>query len=468
MTTTFDVEFEDAVLAQALRDDGFLKKAVRIADSHHFGSVERAWLWKVIKETWEKYRERASGGLIAARAKDEFRDAEKRKPYLSLALRLAKKKPEAPLAALDELSKFVRLVNLQLALERSSEALEKGDLDDAEKALNQATRSSGVVRNYTHIRWIEEFEERQATRKYEKEHPDEFKVVPTGLKKLDKALGGGARLGELCLIMGTTGRGKSVKLSNIVHNSIKYGHPAVYFGLEMPARQIAARHDSRWTQLRYDQFKAFDFKPSELRALDRSYRRAAKKYSNMFHIISMPVRSADIRTIVGALDDLQAEYGFRATTIAVDSGDHLKHTDKSLDQYRLQQAEVYWELKRLAEEEGYVIWSTVHAGREWAGKTATAEASAESYDKSRIADLVVSVNDPFSGKRRRVELSTDEDAPGMDEEPPEVEIGAAVGHQKLELFLAKYRDGVSKLKINLDCDFTRMLMREADSEETSE
>ncbi len=461
--TVFDIEFEDSVLGECMRDDGYLRRAVRIADAHHFGTREHSWVWKVISDTWTKYRERPNVKLIIARARADFKKDEERKPYLALVLRLTKARPAAPKAALDELQKFVRHVTLQLAFERGAEALEKGDLEAAERASATASSHSLRDRSWTHVAWMEGFAERQAARKYEKEHPDEFKVIPTGFPRLDKALGGGGRKGEVGLIMGTTGRGKSITENNIVHSGISRGYKGCYFSLEMPARQVAARHDSRWSTFKYDQFKTFDFKPSELRELEARYKKAIKQYANMFHIISMPVRSADIRTIRAALDDLKDEHDFVPDFLAFDSGDHLKAVDNTLESFRLQQAAVYWDLKQLAEGEGFLVWSTVHAGKEWAVQIATAEATSESYDKARIADIILSINDPNAKDTRRrkkdVEVSTDEEG---DDEPGEVKGFEAAddGRRRMELYLAKYRDGVSKLKINLDCDFARMLVRE--------
>lgn len=457
----FDVEFENDIIGQALRDEAYLKTAVRICDAHHFGTREHSWLWKVISETFMRYRERATGRIIAGRAKDDFPDETKRKPYLALAVKLMKARPTAPKAALEELNKFVRHVTLQLALEQSAKELEKGHLEEAEAAVAKSARSSTAERNYTHIKWIEEFDERQAARKYEREHPEEFTVIPTGIKQLDKALTGGVRKPEVGLVMGTTGRGKSVMLSNLAHAGVVRGFRCAYFALEMPAKQVAMRHDARWSALRYDQFKGYEFKPSELRELEAKLKRAKKRLSNKFHIMSMPVKAADIRTIRSALDDLRDEHDFRPDMILLDSADHLRHVDKSLDSYRLQQAEVYWSLKQLAEEEGYVVWTSVHAGREWATQIATAEATSESYDKARIADLIISLNDPNAkpDRRKKAVVSSDDDD---DDEPEEVKGFASgpEGPRRMELFLAKYRDGLSKLKIELDADFSRMIMSE--------
>jgi replicative DNA helicase len=453
----FDGDFEDDIIASMLVDDAYLKSAIRIVEAHHFVSKERSWLVKVIVETWNAFHERPTARLITVRAAEDFPDEEKRKPHLVYALRIFKARSSAPKSALDLLKKFVATVNLQLALEASAKALEKGKLEEAEAALATVRRGTSLVKDYTHIKWIENFEERQAARKFEKDHPDEFTTIPTGIKQLDRVLAGGVRKGEVGLVLATTGRGKSVMLTNLGHAGASRGYGVVYFALEMPAKQIAMRQDARWSNFQYNQFKSYDFKPTELRELHHKHKKALKHFHNKFHIVSMPVKSADIRTVRGVLDDLKEDHGFIPDMILMDSGDHLKAVDKTLDSYRLQTAEVYWSLKQLAEEAGVVLWSSTHAGREWATESATAEATSESYDKARIADIVMSLNDPNAkkGKRRSVVVSMDD----VDEDE-EVRGFGVVPSTRLELFLAKYRDGQSKMKIELDGDFSRMLIKE--------
>lgn len=460
--TTFDAEYEDSVLAQSLRDEAFLKRAARVCQAHHFATKERGWLWEIIHGNWTKYHERTSAKIVVSRAKRDFDTAEKRKSYLLLARRVFALRPKNPNAVLAELERFVRHVSVQLAIEESATALEKGKLDDAEQAIRQAGRTSTRQRAYTHVRWIEEFVRRQEQRKYEREHPDEFVTVPLGFPRIDRTLSGGGRKGELALVMGTTGRGKSIFLTNAAQACVSRGFRAVYFGFEMPARQIAARQDARWLGLAYRQFKAFDFKPSELRMMRARFRKARKQFRNRLHIVSMPVRSANILDVRNALDDLRNDHGFEADAIYLDSADHLRSLDHYNGNFRLQQAEVYWAAKELAEEDGYFVMSSTHAGREWAKKTATAEASSEAYDKSRIADMVMSINDPSEYARHgRKTVLTDDDDDDFDEDGEEIgEPKIKEGTRLMELYLGKYRDGDSRFKVNLQCDFARMTMTE--------
>jgi replicative DNA helicase len=460
----FDIEFENDILARSIRDESYLKKSSWLCAAHHFSTPEHGWVCEVIMDTWKKFGERANGRIFASRAREDFPDEDKRRTRLELVAKLLKRKPEGSKAALEELSKFVRATTLQIALEASADALEKGKLEDAEAALQKATRVNIGERDYSLVKWHEEFDERQAARRHEKEHPEEHKCIPTGIKRLDKYLVGGVRRGELALALGTTGRGKSIFLSNVVDSAVMHGYSAVYFALEMPARQVAMRHDALRTRMRYDQFKGYNFKPSELREIEVAMHRVRKRFKNKFRIISMPVRSADIRKLKAALQDLYDDEGFIPDLIALDSGDHVKPMAAMKEDIRVQHAEVYWGLKQWAEEEGKVLWSTTHAGRDWAWQIATAEATSESYDKARISDLIVSLNDPESrpgwGRKGRAVVSDEEE-----EEEETSTYTAPTSSKRLHMYIAKYRDGTSRTRIELDADFSRMLIEETDREE---
>lgn len=458
----FDQKYEDQVLSQCLRDENFLKRASRVCEAHIFSTKERSWLWNVIHDNWTNFRERTTPNIIKSRAKNDFDKKEKRLPYLVLAKKIIATKPCNPKTVLSELDKFVRHVNVQIAIEKGAELLEKKKVEEAEKVIAKSSRSIVRQRNYTHIPWIENFDSRQEQRKYEKDHPEEYVTIPFGFPKIDKVLSGGGRKGELGLIIGTTGRGKSVFLTNVAMACVARGFNAIYFGFEMPARQLATRQDSRWSGIKYNKFKAYEFDPSEIRLLKRRLKKAKKKFKNRLHIVSMPVRSANMLDVRNAIDDIRQDFGFEADAIFLDSADHLRSLEGYGSNYRLQQAEVYWSCKELAEEDGYFVMSSTQAGKEWVKRIATAEASSESYDKSRIADLVLSLNDPYEmrkkGRKTIVQDDDDDDDFEKDEEidTPTVKEGSRL----LELFMSKYRDGDSKFKVDLECDFPTITMKE--------
>jgi replicative DNA helicase len=458
----FDKEFEESILAQALKDATYLKRAARILDAHHFISPQHGWVWRVIRDMWDKYRERPTAKLILVRARDDFKNEDDRSLYIELVRKLFKKKTIAASATLDELSKFVRTVDVQLAMEQAAKDLERGKLDEVYETLRTVSRRELKPKDYTCIKWIEEFDERQRERKYRKENPKEFVRIPTGFKRLDKIVGG-VELGELGLILATTGKGKSVMLNQLAYAAVRLKYPVAYFALEMPARQVAMRQDARWLGILYNKFKEYDFEPSELRAIQKRLKKVHDRWSKKLRIISMPLRKCNINSIRDALGDLYQEEKFRPSLLLIDSGDHMQGTGR-FESYRLEQASIYWDLKTLAEEDGYAIWSSTQAGREYAETVATAEAAGESYDKSRIADIVCSLNIPKKSTRStKMEFDEDGEMTRVTEAlaPKVVAPGAPV---QMELFLTKYRDGASRITIPIEADFAKIFIHELGTE----
>jgi replicative DNA helicase len=453
----FTLEFENEVLARSLVDSMYLKKASRVLEAHHFGTKYHAWTWSQIFDVWTKHKETCKPSMLLARVKRNFDDDDIRRPYIELLKKLFSLKPRHSEASLDELSKFVRSVNAQVVLEKASDALEANKLDKVYKLFADVGRSDLKPKNYTRIKWIEEFDQRQEERRYKREHPDEFISIKTGFRRLDDIISG-IQLGELGLVVGTTGRGKSIFLSNLAHNSVKYGHETAYFSFEMPARQIAQRQDSLWTGIKYKKFKEFDFLPSELKIIKSKLKKMRSVFKNKFQIFSMPVRSANINSIKNALEDAKIETGFQPKLLVLDSADHLLPVGKK-ESFRIDQSSVYWDCKMLAEENGYAIWSSSQGKQEYATKTLTAEGVGESYDKARIADLIVSLNEPKKKKGLKGGISASEDDEVEVDGIDVFESSLAKG-KFIELFLAKYRDGISKTKIRLDVEFGKMLMKE--------
>jgi len=460
MTVKFDKDFEEDVLACALLDTAYLKSASRLLEAHHFHSKQHGWIWSTMKKIWEVHKERATGKLIVAHARRDWPDDEERETVIELARKVIKLRPAAGKATLEELAKFVKFASAQMALEASAKALEKGDVDDAYNELRRCVRKNIDPKAYSHIPWYEGLAERMADRKYRKEHPEEFPRVPTGFDRLDRILSGGLEIAEMGMVLGTTGKGKSICLTNMCYSGVVKGIPSAYFSMEMPASQIGMRHDARWLKIPYRKLKEFDFTKVEIDEISRKRRRFRKKFENMLHIIATPLRQCTLDTIRFALDDLYSDYKFRPRAVYLDSADHMSPiTMGAREEYRLRQAAVYWEVADWCGEEGIAVWTSTHAGRDWADKIAEVESAGESYDKARIVDVAFSLNRPK--KKTRSSVVTDDDDDGE-------EVKSRCKGDYMELRLGKYRDGKSLITIPIDADFAMMHMSEIEEDEEEE
>lgn len=453
----FDVEFENDILATALKDSDYLRRASPILEGHHLSTPEHTWVWEQLRSHHLKFKERIALPHLVARAKAEFRDEDALRETLEFVRKMVKRSAVAPKASLGELEAFTKTVGIHLLMEEGAKLLEKGETDKAYEVLDRAKHTKRV-RDYQLVRWIEEFESRQDRRRILKEHPELLRYVATGFKKLDRIIRG-VSPGELAMWMATTGVGKSIAMANILYNGAKDGKRGAVFSLEMPADQYAARLDARWLGMSYRKMKMYDFSSDELRAIDKRLAGAAKVFKNNVKILSMPLRAANVDWISSALDDLKAEDKFDPDFVIIDSGDHMQSKQKYDGQYRLQQAEIYWGLKGLALDRDIAIWSTTQAGKEWKGRRAGAEAASESYDKARIADLVISLNEP-SKATRSTRSDDDGDDEGESETAEPSTPMSSPDAKMLEMLLAKYRDGESGILIPMEADFSKMLLHD--------
>ena len=70
---------------------------------------------------------------------------------------------------------------------------------------------------------------------------DVAKKIPTGLALLDKNMRGGLSLGELGMIIGPTGRGKSIILVNLAAEALLAGKDVVYITFELFEHEVLLR-----------------------------------------------------------------------------------------------------------------------------------------------------------------------------------------------------------------------------------
>lgn len=467
-TPVFDLDFEEDILVNCIRSVDYLKQAAGVLDSHNFATKHHAWIWQTARGIWDDYKERTTGRLLVARAKADFHREEDREPYLDLAKKLLKRKKGTPKAALAQLELFARKTNAQVMLEEAARLLDKDDkksIDNVYGIIADLNRRQAKTRTYTSTKWIEEFAQRQADRKHRRDHPEDFKRFPTGFKRIDKILGGGIETGEFGNIMATTGKGKSIVLVNFAYNTIRAGARGLIVGMEMPARQINQRMDSRWLEMPYKKFKMHEFNPAELREIKRQLKRAKKRFKDKLRVVSTPVRSIDINGLVDIIEDQKLD-GFNPDVLFLDSADHMvAPKGRKHDNIRTEQAEIYWAIKGMLEEEGYAAWNSIQAGRDWVDEVAKVEAASESYDKGRIADVVISLNTPKKKSRSTREMGGSLDD-GDDDDIATRE--SKITGDYMEAFMAKYRDGESHVVIPMDANFTRMHIDEVDEDKDGE
>lgn len=436
MSDRFGAEFELEVLARGARDPGFRRQARRVLQAHEFSDDRYTWLWSLIEGL--PGSDLLTAPVVVAAVRRMHPDEEKRRPFIEAALKVLKHTPSAPKRALEELENYRDYHRISAALEASIKLLDKGKVGEAKKKLREVGRSGSDV-EYDYTDWFEDFSDRQSRRLELRDHPERRVKIPTRfMPTFDRVTGGGIEIGEVGLIVATTGRGKSMMAANLAFWSAFQNFTTLYVSTEMGKELVATRVDAKWLGISYEKLKYYNLDDDELDLIDAKLDRLNDRLRGKLRIVSIPVRKAKIEVVERALDDL-ADAGRPVQLLVFDSADHAQPTDRTVNR-RDRETQAYWETASLADEYGIPIWSTTHAPKDVVNKVATAENVGESYDKARIADIVLSLNQTKAQAREGI----------------------------LRAFLAKNRQGKGRFVIDLEAKLDQSELTEIAAEEQKE
>jgi archaellum biogenesis ATPase FlaH len=208
---------------------------------------------------------------------------------------------------LEEFEAFTRRNELERAILKSADLLEKGNFDPVEKLIKDAVQIS-----LTKDMGTDYFDDPRARLMALKSNNGQNS---TGWPALDKLLYGGFNRGELQIFAGGSGSGKSLFMQNLAVNWAQAGLSGVYITLELSEGLCSYRIDSMMTNTAAkDIFKDLD-------TVEMKVKMMAKK-AGALRIKYMPAQST-VNDIRAYLKELQVQTGLRADFLCVDYLDLL-------------------------------------------------------------------------------------------------------------------------------------------------
>jgi hypothetical protein len=163
-----------------------------------------------------------------------------------------------------------------------------------------------------------------------------------------------------------------------------------HFVTENSLWQTEQRYDSALLGIDYDKLKYYNFTKKELREISDLVDQVREHRSDNLRIIKLQPRMSSIITVERVLYELELS-NFIPDLIVLDSADHLISSSK-FKEFRLDQAEVYWNLKTVADMHTLPLLTSTQVRQAEKGRVASSEALAEAYDKARILDIVLTLN----------------------------------------------------------------------------
>jgi len=203
---------------------------------------------------------------------------------------------------MQEFEGFTRRNELERAILKSADLLEKGDYDPVEKLIKDAVQIS-----LTKDMGTDYFLDPRARLLAIKSNNGQ---VSTGWPTLDKRLFGGMNRGELNIFAGGSGSGKSLFMQNIAINWVTQGLNGVFLTLELSEGLCAMRMDSMVANCSTKEvFKDID-------TVEMKVKMVGKK-SGALRIKYMPAQS-NVNQIRSYLKELQVQTGIKVDFIMVD------------------------------------------------------------------------------------------------------------------------------------------------------
>ena len=208
---------------------------------------------------------------------------------------------------LEEFEAFTRRQELERAILKSADLLEKGDFDPVEKLIKDAVQIS-----LTKDMGTDYFADARTSIE---EYYSNAGQVSTGWSQLDKVLYGGFGRGQLNIFAGGSGSGKSLVMMNIALNWLQAGLSGVYISLELSEELCALRTTAMLSNMgTKDIRKDMDTATMKVNLVG--------KKSGRYQIKALPAQS-NINDIRAYLKEVQIQTGIRVDFVMVDYLDLL-------------------------------------------------------------------------------------------------------------------------------------------------
>ena len=208
---------------------------------------------------------------------------------------------------LAEFEGFTKRQELERAILKSADLLEKGEYEPVEKIIKDAVQISLTKDMGTNY-----FEDPRARLMALKDNNGQ---ISTGWPAMDRKLFGGMNKGELNIFAGGSGSGKSLFMQNLAVNWVTQGLSGVYLSLELSEGLSAMRIDSMLTNVSTKEvFKDLD-------TVEMKVKMVGKKAGNL-QIKYMPAQS-NVNDIRAYLKELQIKNGWRVDFLLIDYLDLL-------------------------------------------------------------------------------------------------------------------------------------------------
>ena len=242
---------------------------------------------------------------------------------------------------MEEFEQFTKQKELERAILKAADMLEKGDFDPVEKIIKDAVQIS-LTKDLGTDYWADP--ELRINKYF-----NSGGQVSTGWPQMDRLLYGGFSRGELNIFAGGSGSGKSLVMMNIALNWLQQGLNGVYVTLELSEELTSLRTDAMLTSMSTKEIRK-DIDTTTIKV------KMVGKKAGKYRIKALPAQS-NINDIRSFVKEYQVQTGNRVDFMMIDYLDLLMPVSAKVSPNDLFVKDKYVseELRNLAKELGILM-----------------------------------------------------------------------------------------------------------------
>jgi len=304
----YGLPFQIKVLSSILTDKGFLLQVKDTLKVDYFDADAHKWIIQQAVAYFEKYHTNVTLEVLAVEVKKLDNDI--LKTAITEQLREAYRvSNEDHKYIQEEFATFCKNQALKAALLQTPELINNGDYDSI-RAIIESALKAGADKNLGH-----EYNIDIETRYREDYRP----VIPTPWAEINSLIQGGFGPGDLGIVFGSPGGGKSWTMVAIAAHAMKLGFNVIYYTLELGQDYVGKRFDCYFSGRGIEEVSNYRTQVEEL----------VNQLPGKLVIKEYPPKSASISTIRVHIQKC-ADQGFKPDLIIIDYIDYLKAPSRSI------------------------------------------------------------------------------------------------------------------------------------------
>ena len=363
--------FQIKVLGSLLTDKAFLLNVRDVLQEDYFDADAHKWILQEIVGYFDKYHATITMDVLKIELNKIDNDV--LKTAIKEELRNSYQASQQDLEYVqEEFQTFCKNQKLKQALMDSADLLNQGDYD-AIRGMIEGALKAGMDKNIGH-EYLKDIESRY--------REDYRPTIPTPWPVMTEAFQGGWGPGDLAIIFGNPGGGKSWTMVAAAAHAVQQGHNVIYYTLELGEDYVGKRFDCYFTGYSIDEVNNHRDKVEEI----------VTKLPGKLIVKEYAPKSATVTTIKSHIQKCE-DMDFKADMVIIDYVDYLRGPSKKFSERKDEIDDVFVAVKGLAKDLKIPVLTPSQVNRMGAkDQIIEGDKAAGSYDKLMVADIAISLS----------------------------------------------------------------------------